>query len=837
MANKLFYTYIHNSEGKENKSFIPEKAAIAYWNSLVFDVNHRTIWHQGMPFGNVFPGTYSYGEVFNDIDKNQAWGEYSHAEGKNNHAVGYASHAEGINVQVNASSSHAEGLNTYIDELAETSHVEGRENMAYGIYAHIEGLRNVSYSEGSHIEGSDNKVEHYSEYSHAEGIFTKITGRYSHTEGNNTTVTTEGGHAEGNSTNVTGQYGHAEGYKSVTKGQYGHAEGETTNAEGKASHAEGNNTFATDYSAHAEGISTCSYKTAAHTEGYFNVTNSAYAHTEGGNNTNNGITSHVEGSYNINNSTYSHTEGTYSYIDKDSLASHSEGYKNASYTAKYSHIEGSNNVTYGQSSHIEGNSNSTKGQYSHVEGYHNIATGKAEHIEGAENKSENNNEYTHIEGYGNSTKSNCTHIEGSGNTIDEKSTYSHIGGYNSSITCSSDEASANISTFVHGYNIVASNSNYGFAVGLDTRIKNEGEATLGKYNRSIASSKGNMEGQTPVTGTIFTIGVGNGEDDYFDGATSYRWNAFQVMEDGVTYSYESYCYNIITDAPNYFEPGFYPIATTAYVMMNSVGKPNLQPYPGTDNYPIHAEYFNLYSNNDDPEQKDWVNMAYGDYSHAEGKRTYVYPTSTGGHAEGIFTETYNVGEHASGKYNKASDTTLFTVGNGSNEDFRHNLFSIEEGNTTGIAFVNDLPIVCSVPTDTDPIYQKASYIWKGTSEYYQKICNNEVDTKLDNNTIYFVKDGDGESRNDLITRADIEELWNSFLEQLDTKLQGYIKKPELRESRSNSGDTAHDNKVDALIKSHVSSATYLWTGTLEEFNSLGLKSGQADDVVFVIRNN
>lgn len=834
MANKLFYTYIHNSEGKENNSFIPEKAAIAYWDSLVFDVNHRTIWHQGMPFGNVFPGTYSYGEVFNDIDNNQAWGEYSHAEGKNNHAVGYASHAEGINVQVNALSSHGEGLNTYIDELAEASHVEGRENTTYGIYTHVEGFKNQAYSEGSHIEGGGNKINTNSEYSHAEGIYTEINGKYNHTEGNSTRTITEGGHAEGNSTEVYGQYGHAEGYKAIVKGQYGHAEGKETNANGEASHAEGTSTYAIGDFSHAEGINVCSYKTSTHTEGYFNTTNGVYSHTEGGNNTNNGITSHVEGSYNINNSTYSHTEGTYSYIDKDSLSSHSEGYKNSTYTAKYSHIEGLNNVTYAESSHVEGNNNSTKGQYSHVEGYKNIATGKAEHIEGAENKSESNNEYTHIEGHNNSTKSNCTHIEGSENSIAEKSEYSHVGGYHSSIICSIDESSKNTSTFVHGYNVIASNSSYGFAVGLDTRINNEGEATLGKYNISIAS-KGSMEGQTNVTGTIFTIGVGNGEDNYSDGATSYRWNAFQVMEDGVTYSYESYCYNIITDAPNYFEPGFYPIATTAYVIMNSVGKPNLQPYPGTDNYPTHAEYFNLYSNDDDPEQKGWVNMAYGDYSHAEGKRTYVYPNSTGGHAEGIFTETYNVGEHASGKYNKASDTTLFTVGNG-DMNARHNLFSIEEGNTTGIAFVNDLPIVCSVPTDTDPIYQQSSYIWKGTSEYYQKICNNEVNTKLDNNTIYFVKDGDGNSRNDLITRADIEELWNSFLEQINTKLQGYIKKPELRESRSNSGDTEHDSYVDAHIKSHTSSASYLWTGTLEEFNSLGLKSGQADDVVFVIRN-
>ena len=62
MANKLFYTYIHGTDYK-NDSFVPDKMIYSYWDSLIFDVNHRTIWHQGMPFGNVYPGTLSYGEI------------------------------------------------------------------------------------------------------------------------------------------------------------------------------------------------------------------------------------------------------------------------------------------------------------------------------------------------------------------------------------------------------------------------------------------------------------------------------------------------------------------------------------------------------------------------------------------------------------------------------------------------------------------------------------------------------------------------------------------------------------------------------------------------------
>ena len=45
------------------------------------------------------------------------------------------------------------------------------------------------------------------------------------------------------------------------------------------------------------------------------------------------------------------------------------------------------------------------------------------------------------------------------------------------------------------------------------------------------------------------------------------------------------------------------------------------------------------------------------------------------HAEGIGTETTNDGEHASGKYNKSSANTLFSVGSGT-EDNRKNAFEI-----------------------------------------------------------------------------------------------------------------------------------------------------------------
>lgn len=832
MANKLFYTYTHTSDGEANNSYIPIEAATAYWNSLVFDVNHRTIWHQGMPFGNVFPGTYSYGEIFNDIDNNQAFGTYAHAEGRNTYANGEHSHTEGYYTYTKASASHVEGLFNNIDEKAIGSHVEGVQSYTYASYSHVEGNSNVCYSNGGHIEGIYNTISVESDYSHAEGNSVTINAKYGHAEGTSTKVNAQGGHAEGNLSNVFAKYGHAEGTQTNVKGENGHTEGNLTTVNGVSGHAEGTSTTAdADYS-HAEGINTSAKGIGSHSEGYNNISNNTYSHTEGGNNINKGITSHVEGNQNTTNSTYTHSEGNSTYIGSDSTGGHIEGQYNVAYTATSSHIEGQYNAAYNTATHIEGAENIVKKQYGHVEGYKNQSEGIADHVEGTLNASYK--DYNHIEGSTNYSKSEYSHVEGYNNSIQDNANFSHVGGANNIISGSSNDSdtitNANCS-FAHGYNTRVRNASYAFVSGLETQVNNNGETAIGTYNKSIKNRSG-MYGQSNTVGTIFTIGVGTGEDEYTDGATSYRWNAFQVMQNGTTYSYDAYCYNIINGVDHYFNSGFFPTATTAYVMMNAVGKPNLQSR-GNGTYPVHAEYFNLY---DDVSNKyNAVNNAYGDYSHAEGFKTYIYDDATGGHAEGISTEVRNEGEHASGKYNISSTETgtIFTVGNG-DMNTRHNIFSLETNNKTGLAFVNDLPIVCSKPSDTNDIYTGSTYIWKGTGDKYQTLVDKE---KLDNDTIYFVKDGDGESRNDILTRADIQEIYDALMTQMNEKLEGYIKKPELRDSRSDSGDTEADNKVDAAIKSHISSASYLWTGTLAEFNALELKDGQATDVVFVIKNN
>ena len=95
-------------------------------------------------------------------------------------------------------------------------------------------------------------------------------------------------------------------------------------------------------------------------------------------------------------------------------------------------------------------------------------------------------------------------------------------------------------------------------------------------------------------------------------------------------------------------------------------------------------------------KKNGNNIASGRYSQAEGYGTKAteegakaegFHTEANGaysHAEGYNTIANNAGEHASGKFNVSNTgltsaaKTLFSIGNGSGEDSRHNAFEVRE---------------------------------------------------------------------------------------------------------------------------------------------------------------
>ena len=79
--------------------------------------------------------------------------------------------------------------------------------------------------------------------------------------------------------------------------------------------------------------------------------------------------------------------------------------------------------------------------------------------------------------------------------------------------------------------------------------------------------------------------------------------------------------------------------------------------------------------------------SYAIASHVEGYYCRVKMGSKYSHAEGYYTETKNESEHASGRYNVSSSgsstfgdsgNTLFSVGNGTADNARHNAFEIRQ---------------------------------------------------------------------------------------------------------------------------------------------------------------
>lgn len=127
-------------------------------------------------------------------------------------------------------------------------------------------------------------------------------------------------------------------------------------------------------------------------------------------------------------------------------------------------------------------------------------------------------------------------------------------------------------------------------------------------------------------------------------------------------------------------------------------------------------------------------------SHAEGKFTLAEGDSS--HAEGIQTVAKNFAEHASGRYNVSSSAsatfgdsgnTLFSVGNGTGNNARHNAFEIRQNGDIYIQSGNtDINLQNSLNSKADSStlnnYLLKSKIWCGTESEYNSIVNKDSET-------------------------------------------------------------------------------------------------------------
>lgn len=112
---------------------------------------YKERWEKVKGIGGI--GTGVGAEVFNTF-KNEANGEYSHAEGYFTYADGDYSHTEGGDCWAVGQSSHAEGQTTVA--RGDSSHAEGKSTIASGDCSHAQGRYNIEDTENkyAHIVGN-----------------------------------------------------------------------------------------------------------------------------------------------------------------------------------------------------------------------------------------------------------------------------------------------------------------------------------------------------------------------------------------------------------------------------------------------------------------------------------------------------------------------------------------------------------------------------------------------------------------------------------------------------------------------------------------------------------
>lgn len=506
-------------------------------------------------------------------------------------------------------------------------------NVATGIFSHAEGEHTTASGGDSHAEGYYATAS--GDFSHAEGWRTTANGDRSHAEGAGTTASGNYSHAEGIGTTASGDYSHAEGDSTKATGFRSHAEGESTKAIGKSSHAEGWGTTASAYYSHAEGSDTTASGDYSHTEG-----NSTYVHSTAEN-------SHAEG-------TGSYTKGVNAHAENSSYAngknSHSGGEATAGGVNSFAHgikgtlASGVNSIALVSGTASGNSSVAIKGTAS---GSNSIAfTGTA--------SGENS-----ISLDGTASGSNSVSIQGTAKSTDSvaigqgaiaetgQGAMGLIKGHATGQQSLATNASSASGTNSVAMNVSSASNTQSFAVN---------NSTASGIN-SASTNKGNASGENSISTNISTA----------TGVNSAALNNGNASGEGsVAMNYSK------ATGKGSVAIGLGTIASGEYSLSHGHET-------RANNHDSHAEGYGTNASGDQSHTEGIVTTTNGLASHAEGQGSTTGTNATAAHAEGSYTIANNESEHAQGKYN-VSDTensgTLFTIGNGTASDKRHNVVGI-----------------------------------------------------------------------------------------------------------------------------------------------------------------
>lgn len=458
-------------------------------------------------------------------------------------------------------------------------------------------------------------------FSHSEGKQNTVNGEASHAEGYGNTINAIHAHAEGHTNTISADDSHAEGQGNTISGKYAHAEGYKNKVQSNAGHAEGNTTIVSAVNAHAEGNSTYVHSTAEN------------SHAEGNGSYTKGVNAHAENS--------SYANGKNSHSGAEATAG---GVNSFAHGIKGTLASGVNSIALVSGTASGDSSVTIKGTAS---GSNAIAfTGTA---------SGNNS----ISLDGTASGVNSVSIQGTAKSTDSVA----IG--QGSIAETGQGAMGLIKGHATGQQSLATNASS--ASGTNSVAMNASSASNTQsfaVNNSTASginstsiNKGNASGENSISTNISTA-TGVNSAALNDGNASGEGSV--AMNYGKTTGKGSVAIGLNTIAS-----GEYSLAQGHETRAN--------------NHDSHAEGYGTNASKDQSHAEGIVTTTNGLASHAEGQGSITGTNATAAHAEGSYTIANNESEHAQGKYN-ISDTensgTLFTIGNGTAEDNRHNVVGI-----------------------------------------------------------------------------------------------------------------------------------------------------------------
>ena len=630
---------------------------------------------------------------------NLAFGNLSHTEGFKNIAVTPGSHVEGAYNMTTIGSNHS---NEQIKQLG--THIEGASNILYEGEGpiHIEGKGNGAFSilDNVHIEGKDNLITAASEGTHIEGSRNISNGsRTTHIEGKPVTIWNSKYSLQGDTTLVDDEDRHYNGSNAQYRNRIISWGPKTV----WSNSVTGNSVTVPDVGAYTStGYEYSNQDTIGennHIEGKGIISNrNTNTHIEGGN-------------YRYK---YDTTTSTFPGTNWNRITNYYMNYFNQIEDCTNSHIEGVGNIIqYISSSHIEGTRNE-------------ITNGSAEtiHMEGAFNKLRSSNlsnvhiegtmnncyaPYTHIEGYNNNAYGLYTHVEGVGLIKTTSSSEGMPGMYSLfNNILPSTSSLGNIIIGINGTDYDAATTKTNLRQVIDTYIGTGVKVDYSDYYeagyRNAAYGTGaHVEGGSTVAYGMLSHAEGmftvtNGIGSHAEGIATYTDSSSNgVHVEGIGTSAS----NVGAHAEGIGSNISYGGGTTP----NSAGKGS------------HSEGCYCFARAEGAHAEGFNSFAGGDYSHSEGNRTKT--TTPSAHAEGEYTEAYGIAAHAGGshtiatapysfahglgiqlhqqqslcivgQYNDPSvnGSTLFVVGNGTDDNNRSNLLELHTNGNLRIT--NDL---------------------------------------------------------------------------------------------------------------------------------------------------